>query len=232
MRRQVKSIARQAQLAARHPPSPTPARSFAATVHLALPRRQPPDGTGRLNTRAQAPAVPPGASPTPAAQIHSDEPANQLSERYSAPPPEDPPKGNDEAEQSTQTPPASLSLENVHGILWSPTHDPPLSTPSLPPDYILEDALTNLLVTLQPQTQSRAAYPSSDGPPTEPTLALYCPIEGGDYVVDNTVREIARKAGADVVVLDAAHIAANESGKFGKGESFIVVTMSNANPSD
>ena len=55
----------------------------------------------------------------------------------------------------------------------------------------------------------------------EPALALYCPIEGGDYVLDETVREMARRTGADVVVLDAVQLAAGECGHFGKGASVL-----------
>lgn len=51
---------------------------------------------------------------------------------------------------------------------------------ALPPDDMLQDALAQLLVTFQPQTQYRAAYASSGSALIEPTLALYCPIEGGD----------------------------------------------------
>lgn len=87
----------------------------------------------------------------------------------------------------------------------------------MPPPEILEEALNNLHITLHPQTQNRAVYASPQGPPTEPTLALYCPIEGGDYVVDATVRELARRTGSEVVVLDAVQLAAGEWGDFGKG---------------
>ena len=53
----------------------------------------------------------------------------------------------------------------------------------------------------------------------EPTLALYCPIEGGDYVVDETVKELARSVGGDVVVLDCVQLAAGSVGRFGPGAS-------------
>lgn len=216
MWRQAKSIARHIQLAAaRHTPPHAATRSLATTPTRCLPRRPPSAENGRLETRAQSSAVPSGTSPTPAVQAPIDEPTSGALMESSGAIPEDTPEDDNEAEQ-TLTP--ALSSESLQGILWSPTHDPPLSASSLPPDYILLDALSSLLVTLQPQTQNRAAYPTSSGPPAEPTLALYCPIEGSDYVVDNTMQEIARQAGADVVVLDAAHIAANEWGRFGKGQ--------------
>lgn len=37
-------------------------------------------------------------------------------------------------------------------------------------------------------------------------------------MIDDTVRYLARETGSDVVVLDAVHLAAGESGHFGKGE--------------
>jgi hypothetical protein len=77
--------------------------------------------------------------------------------------------------------------------------------------------LNNACLSLQPQTQHRATYTTSSGPPIEPSLALYCPIEGGNYVIDETVRELARRTGSDVVVLDAVHVAAGEWGHFGQG---------------
>jgi len=90
----------------------------------------------------------------------------------------------------------------------------------LPPPEILEEAWDNLLITLHPQNQYRAAYATGGSSrPVEPTLGLYCPIEGGDYVIDATVRELAFRTGAEVVVLDAVHLAAGEWGPFGKGTS-------------
>lgn len=116
--------------------------------------------------------------------------------------------------------PASLD------ILWTPEPHSRTSTtsdlqnPDLPPPEIFEDVLDNLHVALHPKTQHRATYTSQDGTPNsvvEPTLALYCPIEGGDYVIDETVEELARKIGADVVVLDCVQLAAGSAGQFGLG---------------
>ena len=116
--------------------------------------------------------------------------------------------------------PASLD------ILWSPEPHPRASTSSstqsldLPPSEIFEDILDNLHVTLHPQTQHRATYAPQDGSGSstvEPTLALYCPIEGGDYVLDKTVKELAGRVGADVVVLDCVQLAAGSAGQFGSG---------------
>ncbi|KAK0197193.1 hypothetical protein F5146DRAFT_34122 [Armillaria mellea] len=118
----------------------------------------------------------------------------------------------------------SIDLPPGLDILWTPAELPdgePIGAASLPPPEILEEALNNLHITLHPQTQNHAVYASPQGPPTEPTLALYCPIEGGDYVVDATVRELARRTGSEVVVLDAVQLAAGEWGDFGKAANFL-----------
>ena len=120
-------------------------------------------------------------------------------------------------------PPSQLSA----AILWSPEPQSRTSEPQnldLPPPEIFEDVLDKFHITLHPQTQHRATY-SQDGstnPIVEPTLALYCPIEGGDYVVDETVKELARRAEADVVVLDCVQLAAGSVGRFGSGASSLV----------
>lgn len=109
-------------------------------------------------------------------------------------------------------------------ILWTPDYEPDASNYTsaacLPAPELFEDVLSNFLITMQPQTQHRAAYATSSGSPVEPTLALHCPIEGGDYIIDETVRELARRTESEVVTLDAARLAAGEWGAFGKGKYF------------
>lgn len=100
-----------------------------------------------------------------------------------------------------------VSTESIQG-----THG------GLPPPEIFEEALDNLMIALHPQNQHRAIHPSNGSArPVEPTLGLYCPIEGGDYVIDLTVQELAFQTGAEVLVLDGAQLAAEEWGVFGKG---------------
>ncbi|ESK96837.1 hypothetical protein Moror_6415 [Moniliophthora roreri MCA 2997] len=103
-------------------------------------------------------------------------------------------------------------------IIWTPSRTESNEehiTSALPPDDILEEALHNLYIALHPQTQNRAVFSSPLGPPVEPSLGLYCPIEGGEYVIDATVKELARRTGAEVIVLDAVQLAAGEWGEFG-----------------
>ncbi|KAI0050931.1 AAA-domain-containing protein [Auriscalpium vulgare] len=130
---------------------------------------------------------------------------------------------NGKVVEAEEDKPESPGLPTPPGeVLWSEEFlSERLPTESLPPPEILEEALNNLYVSLHPKTQHKAAYSSPSGPPVEPTLALYCPIEGGDYILDNTVRELARRTGADVVVLDAVQLAAGEWGHFGKAATLL-----------
>lgn len=109
-------------------------------------------------------------------------------------------------------------------ILWLPHDLPSLDSQRnniLPPPELFDDALTNLHIALHPHTQHSAAYVTATGLPIEPTLALYCPVEGGEYVLDETVRELARRTGAEVLVIDAVQLAAGEWGHFGKAANAI-----------
>jgi hypothetical protein len=100
--------------------------------------------------------------------------------------------------------PTETSLESPHS--------------SLPPLEIYEEALDKLLITLHPQNQARSLLPpSGSSRPIEPSLGLYCPIEGGDNIIDSTVHELAFHTGSEVLVLDAVQLAAGEWGIFGKG---------------
>ena len=118
-----------------------------------------------------------------------------------------------------------LELPEELDILWLPTDSDITSVSTsdvLPPPEVLEEALNSLLITLHPKIQHKAVYPSgSSGRLVEPTLGLYCPFEGGDCVVDATVRELASRTGSEVLVLDAVQLAAGEWGAFGKGILFI-----------
>ena len=120
--------------------------------------------------------------------------------------------------------PEPLELPDELDILWLPTDSGvnPISTSDiLPSSDLLEDPFDSLLLTLHPKNQHRAVYPSGpSGRLVEPTLGIYCPLEGGHCVVDATVRELASRAGSEVLVLDAVQLAAGEWGAFGKGIFF------------
>ena len=126
---------------------------------------------------------------------------------------------------------SGVPRNNLHEILWQPNTPPPSAPfPSdenpydsgLPEPWLLQDVYETLLLALHPQTQHRATYSSSTSLAIEPTLGFYCPIEGGDYVIDSTVRSLARRANADVVVLDALELSAGEHGIYGKCKSLPV----------
>ncbi|CDO71236.1 hypothetical protein BN946_scf184863.g32 [Trametes cinnabarina] len=127
----------------------------------------------------------------------------------------------------------ALPLPPDLNILWTPEDgadgsDPPnAQNTTLPPPEIFNEVLHNLHIVLHPQTQHRATYSTNGSSLVEPTLALYCPIEGGDYILDATVREMARQTGADVVVLDAVHLAAGECGHFGKAAASVLQLPTN-----
>ncbi|KAG2158392.1 uncharacterized protein EDB93DRAFT_1238140 [Suillus bovinus] len=130
------------------------------------------------------------------------------------------------ASGSPSTPPEDIiQLPHDLNILWLPDDGPAetdfLKNNNLPAPELFEEALTNLHITFHPQTQHRAAYPSPSGPPLEPTLALYCPIEGGEYIIDATVKELAHRTGAEVLVIDAVQLAAGECGHFGKAANVL-----------
>ena len=117
--------------------------------------------------------------------------------------------------------PEPLELPDELDIMWLPNDSgvsPVSNSDLLPSSDMLEDPLDSLLLTLHPKNQHRAVYPSGpSGRLVEPTLGIYCPLEGGHCVVDATVRELASRTGSEVLVLDAVQLAAGEWGPFGKG---------------
>ncbi|OJT03134.1 ATPase family AAA domain-containing protein 1 [Trametes pubescens] len=207
-----------------------PRAQLSSTQALRYPRKDRPSTQPipRLSRRAIS-------SETPAPE-HPAGPS-AASAATPSPGPEDPPAAEDVEEKpkrrtrvsssaaALKAEVDSVALPTKLDILWTPEDVPSDSSSSsapnttLPPPEIFNEVLHNLHIVLHPQTQNRAAYSSGGAPLVEPTLALYCPIEGGDFVLDATVREMARRTGADVVVLDAVQLAAGECGHFGKAAS-------------
>jgi len=169
-----------------------------SSVHRRLASSQPAIDDQQTAAADSPPEADPPADPAPEKPPRRQRAAPPA---LSAPPPKD-------SDDRPQLPPGL-------DILWLPDSPPDLS--ALPPPELFEEALTNLHIAFHPQTQHRAAYSSPAGPPVEPTLALYCPVEGGEYVLDETVRQLARRTGAEVLVIDSVHLAAGEWGHFGKG---------------
>lgn len=181
-------------------------------------REQPaPRGSTRrlVSSTSSAPTDPLNPSEAPTAP--SDGPEASSSPETPAEEEPDKPKLRRTKVSVTVSPKDTIQLPEELDIIWTAETEPP-DPHSLPPPEIFEDALNNLLITLHPQTQHRATYASPLGPLTEPTLGLYCPIEGGEYIIDATVRELARRTGAEVLVLDAVQLAAGEWGHFGSGK--------------
>lgn len=162
------------------------------------------------------------ASSTLPASTSSDTPEPSAAGPVPPEEPEKPTKRTRISSTTSSSPPEDgIQLPHDLNILWLPDDGPAetdfLNNNNLPAPELFDEALTNLHITLHPQTQHRAAYSSSSGPPLEPTLALYCPIEGGEYIIDATVKELAHRTGAEVLVIDAVQLAAGECGHFGKG---------------
>jgi hypothetical protein len=130
---------------------------------------------------------------------------------------------NPDSKDSSASPRDTIPIEFPEGldkdIIFVPSESLLESSgSSLPPQEIFEEALHKLLIALHPQNQARALLPfSGSSRPIEPTLGLYCPIEGGDDIIDSTVNDLAFHTGSEVLVLDAVHLAAGEWGKFGRG---------------
>ncbi|KAG9017084.1 hypothetical protein FRB90_001814 [Tulasnella sp. 427] len=99
------------------------------------------------------------------------------------------------------------------------------SDPKLPPGYILDELEQKLRVALHPHSQKSSLPKPEDSewrsrqPASEPSLALFCPIEGGNHAIDATVQELSERVGADVVVLDAVQLAAGLNGAYGEASS-------------
>ncbi|CAE6490353.1 unnamed protein product [Rhizoctonia solani] len=206
------------RLAIGRPPAPPKGRStsaFSSSVSLPHPRKIPPDFPHRVPTYAYASADEtqgPVISPKPA-ETETDQDQEKPRKRVGRPP------GNP---NKTPPPPPAAARASVNPeSIWAGKSLGEGEARTLPPEDMLQDALAQLLVTLQPQTQYRAAYSTGGIPLVEPTLALYCPIEGGDYVIDDTVKELAGRVNGDVIVIDAAQLAAGEHGSFGKAASIL-----------
>ncbi|KZT26313.1 AAA-domain-containing protein [Neolentinus lepideus HHB14362 ss-1] len=205
-------------------------RSAVKSARIRIPGKDAAPRTTRVHKRSSSSSTAPSAAATDS----DTQPVNPVTQASSPDvPPETPPEeaepdkvrrrrtttASKESEANTPQLPSGLD------IIWVPESEPESSNSNaIPPPAILDEALNNLHVTLHPQTQHRAVYSSAQGPPVEPTLALYCPIEGGDYIIDETVRELARRSGSEVLVLDSVQIAAGECGQFGKAANAITLS--------
>ncbi|KAG9121790.1 hypothetical protein FRC07_002109, partial [Ceratobasidium sp. 392] len=187
----------------------TAVTSFSSSASLRLPRKTPPDYPRRWYAQAADDAPGTVTSTKVDADNAQDEKPKKRVGR---------PAGGPSKPAPPPPPPPTVRAAVGPEVIWSgPTLD---EARTLPPDDMLQDALAQLLVTLQPQMQYRSAYIGPGGTlMLEPTLALYCPIEGGDHVIDDTVKELASRIQADVIVIDAAQLAAGEHGSFGKAAS-------------
>ncbi|KIY50937.1 AAA-domain-containing protein [Fistulina hepatica ATCC 64428] len=183
-------------------------------AYLRTPQRWSSSVSPDASSGADSAPSPPEGSPVPPPEVEEPEKPRTRRSRPSTP------VKTSESED--------IELPPGLDILWSPVTENTASegadvssSDAIPPPGVFEDVLSNLHITLHPLIQHRSVY-SSGG---EPTLALYCPIEGGEYVIDATVKELARRVGGEVVVLDAVQLAAGQWGHFGEGK----LTVQSAN---
>lgn len=213
-----------------HPLSPVHVRqalAFSSSTTGHFPRSV---GSGRLSDtlhtqQLSSAATPPSEDGAPSVGSATTEKVKRKYTRSSA-------KATEDDVSDASTP--GVSRINLREILWQPNDPPPPASPpfpsgedpfdaGLPEPWLLQDAYEALLLALHPQTQHRATYSTGNGLSAEPALGFYCPIEGGDYVIDATVRNLAQRAKADVVVIDAVELSAGEHGMYGKGELSVSV---------
>lgn len=190
--------------------TPLSTKSSCARLSYSGPARYP-----RNDPQSSPPRV-----PRVARRASTSTPVSQDADSTPSPnKPSHPPRASaaPDGKNGSGTTPQALELPNEQNFFWSYQSLSESESLTLPPPEVFEEVLNNVHISLHPQTQHKATYTTSSGPPVEPTLALYCPIEGGNYVIDDTVRELARQTGSDVVVLDTVHMAAGECGHFGQG---------------
>ncbi|EUC55976.1 AAA family ATPase [Rhizoctonia solani AG-3 Rhs1AP] len=105
--------------------------------------------------------------------------------------------------------PYEFSEEYLEG-LWNPQVLKEHDSSCLPPKLMLEDIYLQLSVLFSPEMQKNAARCDKGERISEPSLILYCPLEGGEYVVDATVQAMAERFNAEIQMLDLIQLALDE----------------------
>ncbi|CAE7206546.1 unnamed protein product [Rhizoctonia solani] len=129
----------------------------------------------------------------------------KLLEKHASTEPEAPSEKTEEDPTKEASPEPSKFSEGFLQGLWNPQVLQESNT-YLPPKHMLDDIHAQLSIVLSPTTQSRAARSDKDKPVSEPSLTLYCPLEGGEHVVDATVQALADRCNADILMLDLSQL--------------------------
>ena len=154
-------------------------------------------------------------SPTPP----SPPPAPPPSEPSSSSPTPPPPASSPSSPPAEPSPPAASTEEPVVGA--SSPVPPPLPHPELPSEetlVVLEATIVESLHVGRTLHGKTLSSPRGGHVPPEPIVGVYCPLEGGSYVLDAALEEIASRLGGDLVELDAVELAAEGLGSLGPGE--------------
>lgn len=146
----------------------------------------------------------------------------------SPPPPPAPPPPSDSS--SPPAPPPSTPSSSSSTPPPPPEEDPtsrafpPPPPPGPQPELPSEETLAVLQATVFESLHvGRALHGKNlsasrgDLTPPEPIVGIYCPLEGGSYVLDSAMEEIAARLGGDLLELDAIELAAEGLGSLGPG---------------
>ncbi|CAE6456462.1 unnamed protein product [Rhizoctonia solani] len=82
---------------------------------------------------------------------------------------------------------------------------------NLPPSTLIEDAHTQLSLIFNSANKSEREAGSDDL-----SLIVYCPLEGGESVVDSVVEELARRTEAEVQTVDLVECISKQPGEYWK----------------
>ncbi|CAE6439679.1 unnamed protein product [Rhizoctonia solani] len=87
---------------------------------------------------------------------------------------------------------------------------------SLPPDSLVHDALTHLssIFNSSASKGTSASKFNTGAVVNDPALILYCPIEGGEEVIDVTVSALASKTHASLQTIDVLKLINEQPGSF------------------
>ncbi|KAG8708783.1 hypothetical protein FRC11_006183 [Ceratobasidium sp. 423] len=98
--------------------------------------------------------------------------------------------------------------------------EPQTEYSNLPPPSLIDDIQTQLSVIFNSSAAQHRGKKSKAGAGTNDlSLVVYCPLEGGESVVDSTVQELARGTNATVQTIDLVQLIGKQPGTYWKNVS-------------
>lgn len=143
---------------------------------------QGPDTGSPSSPRAESPSAdPPSVDPPDAHPLTFDAPVTPVTPAIESTDVEETIK--DTPVIKPPTPPLSPTALNA---IWNAVALQEADASSLPPPYVVEDALSKLLVTFSsPKPRKNEGFANRQSS-VEPTLLMYCPLEGGEVGIYQT----------------------------------------------